>query len=92
MNKLREVQDRLLGEQFEQWVGQVCGEQPAHPAAIQELNVRLLATLAMLLTQHQVNRRGRCRFCSAGWQWRFGVSHPAARCAEQAALRLDSRH
>lgn len=64
------MQDRLLNEEVERWVYRISNEELADPAAVQELNVRLLAALAMLLRQHRMSWLGRCRVCSAGWRWR----------------------
>ena len=71
---------RLLCEQLEQWVEELSGEKPVEPEVAKELTVRLLAMAVMLLRQHRVNKRGRCRLC--GWsilRWPFWCHLP--RCA-----------
>ncbi|MCA1670878.1 MAG: hypothetical protein LC799_01285 [Actinobacteria bacterium] len=48
---------------------QLGGEQPI---VLEELTVRLLTSVLMLLRQHAVNKRGQCKFCDwTRWSWRF---------------------
>ena len=50
-----------------------------------ECTVRLLAFAVTVLTQHQVNKRGRSNFCGwTRWKWRFW--HPRPRCTVCRAL------
>ena len=56
----------MLGQQVEQWVDELLDAQP--PAAPVEHTARLLCFTAVLLEQHRVDKRGRCRFC--GWSRR----------------------
>lgn len=77
MSSVQEVRHRLLLEQLEQWVERFSGEKPVEPEEVKELAVRLLATAAMLLKQHQVNKRGQCKFCGwRRWSWRFWKRRP----------------
>lgn len=69
MSGVQELRYRLLFEQLEQWVEKLSDEKPVEPEVVEELAVRLLAMAVILLRQHAVNERGRCRFC--GWlTWR----------------------
>jgi hypothetical protein len=36
--------------------------------------VRLLTGVIMLLRQHQLNKRGQCKYC--GWRWRLWHRQP----------------
>jgi hypothetical protein len=75
----------LLCEQLEQWVERLSGEGPVEPEVIKELAIRLLALAGILLRQHAVSKRGRCRFCSwTRWNWGFWRRWP--RCSVHGAL------
>ncbi|MGH4024161.1 MAG: hypothetical protein ACRDRV_06200 [Pseudonocardiaceae bacterium] len=71
---------RVLRRQLEQWAEELDDAQP--PA---ERTVRLVTFAVILLAQHQVNKRGRCSFCSwTRWKWRFWHLRP--RCTVCRAL------
>lgn len=63
------------------------GEEPTEPTAVRELTVRLLTGVVTLLKQHEVNKRGQCKFC--GWtKWYWRLWRPRRRCTVfQAADR-----
>lgn len=63
MSNIQEAQYWLLRKQLEQWVAKLGNEEPIEQEAVKELAVRLLTMAVMLLQQHVVNKRGRCRFC-----------------------------
>jgi hypothetical protein len=76
---------RLLGEELAQWVEWFSGAESREQAVLEERIVQLLATVLMLLRQHQVNSRGQCCFCRATrWKWRFW--YPRRRCTVYGAL------
>ncbi|MGH3815818.1 MAG: hypothetical protein ACRDUV_25775 [Pseudonocardiaceae bacterium] len=61
---------RLLLEWCEELAGRLSDEQPVAEAAVEEQAVRLLMGTVRLLRQHEVNKRGQCKFC--GWT-RWGM-------------------
>lgn len=74
---MQEVRYRLIFEQLEQWVEKLGGAEPVKPEEVKELAVRLLAMAAMLLRQHELNKRGQCKFCGCAlWNWRFWNRRP----------------
>lgn len=86
MTNVWQTRYRLLLEQLAELVDLLCGAGPMAPA-LRERTVRLLATAMMLLTQHQINQRGQCKFC--GWTrlaTRFWHRRP--RCTVYRALDL----
>ncbi|MGH3870753.1 MAG: hypothetical protein ACRDSR_04430 [Pseudonocardiaceae bacterium] len=84
---MQEMRHRLLFEQLEQWVEKLRGEEPVEPEVVKELAVRLLGVVVMLLQQHVVNKRGRCRLCrSSTWRWPFWCRRP--RCTVLRSVDL----
>jgi hypothetical protein len=76
---------RLLLEQLEALASQLSGEEPITQPVLQDQTVRLLAGVVMLLRQHQVNKRGQCKYC--GWTrrtWRLLRRRP--QCTVYLAL------
>lgn len=72
MNSLWETRYRLLREQLAGLTDRLSTDSSAPAIA-----VRLLAVSALLLRQHQVNKRGQCRFCGwSRWKWRFWRRRP----------------
>jgi hypothetical protein len=59
-----ETRNRLLWEQLEQMNKKLSSAEPAEPAELKELAVRLLASVVMLLRQHNTNKRGQCSYCA----------------------------
>lgn len=77
MSGVQEIRHRLLFEQLERWVEKLSGEEPVEPEVVKELAVRFLAMAVMLLRQHRVSKRGRCRFCGwSTWRWQFWCRSP----------------
>lgn len=77
MSSLHEVRWRLLTEQLEALADWLSGEDPPVPETVEEQAVRLLAAVALLLRQHEVNKRGQCKFCGwTRWKWRFWHQRP----------------
>lgn len=65
------IKYRLLREHVEHLVDWLWADQSREPRVVEEHTVRLLLCVARLLPQHQVNKRGRCRFCGwTRWGWR----------------------
>jgi hypothetical protein len=56
---------RLLLEELEELAKKVSDGKPIAPELLEELVMRLLTSVVMLLRQHAVNKRGQCKFC--GW-------------------------
>ncbi|MGH3798365.1 MAG: hypothetical protein ACRDSP_26250 [Pseudonocardiaceae bacterium] len=76
---------RLLLEQLEQLADRLGAQQPCEPMALEEQTVRLLMGVVRVLRQHEVNQRGRCRFC--GWtRWGWRVWHRRPRCTVYRAF------
>ncbi|MGH3814795.1 MAG: hypothetical protein ACRDUV_20510 [Pseudonocardiaceae bacterium] len=77
MSNVWGTRHRLLREQLEQLADRLSGVEPLAPAIVEEKTVRLLAAPAMLLRQHNVNKRGQCKFCGwTRWRWRFWHRRP----------------
>lgn len=75
MSTVWETRYRVLRQQVEQLANELRNTQA--PVALEEHAVRLLTFAITLLGQHQVNKRGRCRFCR--WSrrtWRFWHLRP----------------
>jgi hypothetical protein len=71
---------RLLVERCAELVDRLCGPVPVEPVLLEEQLVRLLLVVLRLLEQHDLNTRGRCRYCR--WpnrSWRFWSRKP--RCS-----------
>lgn len=63
---------RLLLEWLEELVDLLSGEEPIAQAVVEEQAVRLLMGAARLLREHEVDKRGQCRFCGrTRWRWPF---------------------
>jgi hypothetical protein len=80
-----QTRSRLLLEQLEALADQLSGEEPITQPVLQDQTVRLLAGVVMLLRQHQVNKRGQCKYC--GWTrrtWRLLRRRP--QCTVYLAL------
>lgn len=65
MSDVWQTRHRLMLERFEKEADQLRSDEPIAPAALEEQTVRLLAGVVMLMRQHNVNKRGQCRFCAA---------------------------
>lgn len=84
---MQEARCRLLCEWLEHWVERLSSEKPIEPEEVKELAVRLLAMAVLLLRQHGVNKRGRCRFCDwPTWRWRVWYRRP--RCPVLRSIDL----
>jgi hypothetical protein len=81
-----ETRYRLLLEHLEELTDQLRSNEPIASAALEEQAVRLLAGVVMLLRQHEVNKLGRCRFCTVSHRWRFWRKRP--QCAAHRALNF----
>lgn len=74
------MKHRLHVERCAALVEQLSAMEPLEPAVLEEQTVRLLLVVLRLLTQHQVNERGRCKAC--GWsRWGRRVWRPRPKCA-----------
>lgn len=62
MSSVCETRYRLLAEHLETLASQLNYKEQTEP---EEQTARLLAAVLNLLRQHCVNKRGRCRFCTA---------------------------
>lgn len=76
MSNVWETRYRLLLERLEQLADRLTTEQPIATADLEELTVRLLVAVIMLLRQHKLNKRGQCQFCTAPRRWRFWLRRP----------------
>jgi len=79
VNNVWQTRHRLVLEQLEKLADQLRGKQQIAPAVLEEQTVRLLTSMVMLLRQHNVNKRGQCRFCATSRHWQFWQRRP--RCA-----------
>lgn len=62
---------RIFRGELEKLADRFSGEKAVSPAVTEDQIVQLLAVAAILLRQHQVNKRGQCRFCGwVSWKWR----------------------
>ncbi len=72
MSSVWKTRYRLTLEWLEELVELLSGEEPLEQAVVEEQTVRLLMGAVRLLREHEVNKRGQCRFC--GWtrrRWPF---------------------
>lgn len=76
MSNVWQARHRLMLERFEELADRFRNEQPIAPRALEEQTVRLLTGVVMLLRQHEVNKRGQCRFCAASCRWTFWRRRP----------------
>ena len=76
MSNVWQTRRRILLEQLEELASQLRGGEQVAPAVLEDQTVRLLAGVLMLLGQHQLNKRGQCRFCAASRRWRFWQRRP----------------
>jgi hypothetical protein len=65
---------RLLLEQLEALADELSSEEPITQPVLRDQTVRLLAGVVVLLRQHDINKRGQCKYC--GWRWRFWYTQP----------------
>ena len=65
MSSVWKTRHRLIVEWVEELVDWLSGSEPAEQVAVEERTVRLLMGAVRLLSQHEINKRGQCRFC--GW-------------------------
>lgn len=88
MTNVWQTRHRLSSELLQnlaEWLSS--DDEPRAPAVLEEQTVRLLAVAVILLRQHQVNKRGQCRFCRwTTWTWRFWRRR--RRCTVHQALDL----
>lgn len=85
MSNFWETRYRLLLERLEEDVNRLRDNDVATPGMAEDRTVRLVAAAAMLLQEHRVNKRGRCRVCGlARWNWRFWYRRP--RCTVYRVL------
>lgn len=76
---------RLLLEWLEELEDGLSGEQPVTYAVVEEQAVRLLMAAVRLLRQHEVNKRGQCKFC--GWtRWGMRFWRRRRQCTVYIAL------
>lgn len=77
MSNVWQTQCRLLLELLEALGWRLSGEEKVPSEVVEEQAVRLLTGVLMLLRQHEINKRGQCRFC--GWSrkiWNFWRRRP----------------
>jgi len=68
---------RLYLEELEAIADRISRNHPIAPVVAEEQIVQLLATVAGLLRQHAVNKRGQCKFCCwTRWGWRWWRRRP----------------
>lgn len=81
---------RLLLEELEQLANWLSADKPREPRVVEIQTVRLLMGMVLLLRQHQVNKRGQCRFCrwpQGGWpQGGWSLWRRRPRCTVYRAL------
>lgn len=85
MTTVWKTRHRLLVEGLEEWVDWLGGDDPIEPVVVEEQALRLLSAAVVLLEQHEVNKRGQCRFC--GWtRWKWRVWRRRRRCTVFKAI------
>ena len=81
---------RLYLEELEALTDRISDSQPVAPVVAEEQLVRLVAIVAGLLRQHEVNKRGQCRFCDwTRWGWRFWRRRPRCTVFRAVGFALD---
>ncbi|MGH8573026.1 MAG: hypothetical protein ACREX8_10700 [Gammaproteobacteria bacterium] len=72
MSNVWGMRHRVLCEQLEELARKLGDAEPISPEVLEELVVRLLTPVVMLLRKHAVNKRGQCKFCRrTRWTWWF---------------------
>lgn len=92
MSNVWQTRHRLMLERLEELADQIRGKEPIVPTALEEQTVRLLAGAVMLLRQHEVNKRGQCRYC--GWTirtWRLWHRRPQCTVYRVLSFALGQR-
>lgn len=85
MSNVWQTRHRLILERLDELAAQLRMDEKIAPATLEEQTVRLLAGVVMLMRQHDVNKRGQCRFCAASHRaLRFWHRRP--QCAVLRAL------
>lgn len=81
---------RLYLEELEAIADRLSDGRPIAPVFAEEQLVQLVAIVASLLRQHEVNKRGRCRFCDwTRWAWRFWRRRPPCTVFRAVGFVLD---
>lgn len=71
VSDVQETSYRLFREELEKLADRLSGKKAVSSAVTEDHIVRLLAVVAILLRQHQVNKRGHCQSCGwMRWKWR----------------------
>jgi hypothetical protein len=74
---LQETRYRRFREELKEFVDRLSAKEAVVPAVTRGQIVQVLAVIAILLHQHHVNKRGRCKFCvRSGWKWKFWSRRP----------------
>lgn len=63
MSSVWEARHRLLIKQLDELADLLSSAEPPELAVLTKYTVRLLATAAMLVRQHHVNKHGQCKYC-----------------------------
>lgn len=72
VNNVWETRYRLIMERLEELAERLSSGEPIALSTLEEQTARLLTGVVMSLRQHNVNKRGQCRFCTAPHlTWRF---------------------
>lgn len=87
MSNVWQTRHRLMLERLEELADQLRSMDPIAPAILEGQTVRLLAGAVMLLRQHELNRRGQCRYCR--WTRRtWRLWHRRPQCTVYRALNF----
>lgn len=71
VSSVQETWHRLFREELAELADRLSGKKSISPALTEDQIVKLLAVVAILLRQHQINKRGHCKSCGwTRWKWR----------------------
>jgi hypothetical protein len=77
VSHVRETRYRLLLERLQELTDHFRRGEPIAPAVLKAQTVRLLVGVIVVLRQHQVNKRGRCKYCGRTRRtWRLWYRRP----------------
>jgi hypothetical protein len=77
VSSVHETRYRQLQAELKEFTDQLSGTKEISPAKTKNQIIQTLTVVNLLLRQHQINKRGQCKFCSRPrWRWMFWSRRP----------------
>lgn len=90
VRSVHETRYRQLQAELKEFTDQLSGAKAVSPAKTRNQIVQALAVVAILLRQHQINKRGQCKFCARPrWRWRFWSRRPSCTVYRTASFVMN---